>query len=102
MPGRSRASGGCGGPCLGPPLRGPYANRGVEERHGCAGALPSVWGVWGAMSGPPTEEIPMPTLTIEQVKGIYLGDVKNWKEVGGKDAPIVIYSRENSSARTSS
>ena len=25
-----------------------------EERPGFPGALPSVWGVWGAMSGPPT------------------------------------------------
>jgi phosphate transport system substrate-binding protein len=40
---------------------------------------------------------PIQHLTIDQVKGIYLGDVKNWKEVGGKDAPIVLYSRENSS-----
>jgi len=40
---------------------------------------------------------PVTQLTIDQVKGMYLGDIKNWKEVGGKDAPIVIYSRENSS-----
>ena len=36
-------------------------------------------------------------LTVEQLKGIYTGDVTNWKDVGGKDAPIVLYSRENSS-----
>jgi phosphate transport system substrate-binding protein len=36
-------------------------------------------------------------LTVEQVKAIYLGDVTNWKDVGGADAPIVLYSRENSS-----
>jgi phosphate transport system substrate-binding protein len=40
---------------------------------------------------------PVSQLTIEQVKGIYLGDIRSWKEVGGKDAPIVLYSRENSS-----
>jgi phosphate transport system substrate-binding protein len=40
---------------------------------------------------------PVAQLTIEQVKGIYLGDIKNWREVGGKDARIVLYSRENSS-----
>jgi phosphate transport system substrate-binding protein len=40
---------------------------------------------------------PVQQLTVEQVKGIYLGDVKNWKEVGGKDARIVLYSRENNS-----
>jgi phosphate transport system substrate-binding protein len=43
------------------------------------------------------EANPVAQLTIEQVKGIYLGDVKNWKEVGGREAPIVLYSRENSS-----
>ncbi len=40
---------------------------------------------------------PVATLTTEQLKGIYLGDIKNWKEVGGADAQIVLYSRENSS-----
>ncbi|HZI08951.1 MAG TPA: phosphate ABC transporter substrate-binding protein [Myxococcus sp.] len=43
------------------------------------------------------ESNPVQALTVEQLRGIYLGDVKNWKEVGGPDAPIVIYSRENSS-----
>ena len=27
-------------------------NRVPEERHGCAGAFPSIWGVSGAISGP--------------------------------------------------
>jgi phosphate transport system substrate-binding protein len=36
-------------------------------------------------------------LTVAQLKSIYQGDVTNWKQVGGNDAPIVIYSRENSS-----
>ena len=40
---------------------------------------------------------PVAQLTVEQVKAIYLGDVTNWKDVGGPDAPIVLYSRENSS-----
>ncbi|HZI04239.1 MAG TPA: phosphate ABC transporter substrate-binding protein [Archangium sp.] len=43
------------------------------------------------------ESNPVSALTQEQLKGIYLGDITNWKEVGGKDAPIVVYSRENSS-----
>ena len=43
------------------------------------------------------EASPVRALTLEQLKAIYLGDVKNWKEVGGPDAPIVVYSRENSS-----
>ncbi|MEG0306944.1 MAG: phosphate ABC transporter substrate-binding protein [Clostridium sp.] len=36
-------------------------------------------------------------LTMEQVKGIYTGKIKNWKEVGGKDSPVVVVSRDESS-----
>lgn len=40
---------------------------------------------------------PVKDLTIAQLEGIFTGKVKNWKEVGGPDAEIVVYSRENSS-----
>ena len=43
------------------------------------------------------EKNPLTSLTVEQLKKIYLGDVTNWKDVGGPDAPLVLYSRENSS-----
>ena len=43
------------------------------------------------------EKNPLSSLTQEQLAKIYLGDVTNWKDVGGPDAPIVLYSRENSS-----
>ncbi len=43
------------------------------------------------------ETNPVEVLTLAQLQGIYLGDITNWKDVGGKDAPIVVYSRENSS-----
>jgi len=36
-------------------------------------------------------------MTIDQIKGIYLGEITNWKDVGGQDAKIVLYGRENSS-----
>ena len=36
-------------------------------------------------------------LTVAQVGDIFTGKIKNWKEVGGADAPITVYSRENSS-----
>jgi phosphate transport system substrate-binding protein len=36
-------------------------------------------------------------LTVDQVGDIFTGKIKNWKEVGGPDAPITVYSRENSS-----
>ncbi|WP_375766617.1 phosphate ABC transporter substrate-binding protein [Archangium gephyra] len=43
------------------------------------------------------ETNPVEALSIEQLKAIYLGDLTRWKDVGGNDAPIVVYSRENSS-----
>jgi len=42
-------------------------------------------------------ENPIKELTLDQVKDIFTGKTKNWKEVGGPDAPITVYSRENSS-----
>lgn len=36
---------------------------------------------------------PIDNLSIEQVKGIFRGDILNWKEVGGNDEPIVLVTR---------
>lgn len=43
------------------------------------------------------EKNPVQELSLEQLKKIYTGAVKNWKEVGGQDARILLYGRENSS-----
>ncbi len=40
---------------------------------------------------------PVRQLTREQLEGIFRGKITNWKEVGGEDARIVVYSRETSS-----
>ena len=39
----------------------------------------------------------VPALDLAQLAGIYSGRIRNWREVGGPDAPIVAYGRENSS-----
>jgi phosphate transport system substrate-binding protein len=42
-------------------------------------------------------ENPVKELSVAQVGEIFMGKITNWKDVGGNDAPIVLYSRENSS-----
>lgn len=36
-------------------------------------------------------------LTVEQLRGIFNGTIKNWKDVGGEDKTIKVYSRESNS-----
>jgi phosphate transport system substrate-binding protein len=43
------------------------------------------------------ESNPVKDLTLDQLRLIFTGKTKNWKEVGGPDARITLYSRENSS-----
>ena len=40
---------------------------------------------------------PVKELTMEQLELIFTGQVKSWKELGGPDTPVTVYSRENSS-----
>lgn len=40
---------------------------------------------------------PVKELTLEQLKGIYTGEITNWKEVGGESRAIILYGRENNS-----
>ncbi|MDD7447193.1 MAG: phosphate ABC transporter substrate-binding protein [Clostridiales bacterium] len=37
---------------------------------------------------------PVEDLTMEQIAAIYTGEITNWKDVGGNDAPIVLIGRE--------
>ena len=43
------------------------------------------------------EKNPIQELSLPQLKAIYTGAVKNWKDVGGRDEKIILYSRENNS-----
>src|SRR5690242_9470437 len=42
-------------------------------------------------------ENPVAELSIDQLEQIFTGKIRNWKQVGGNDLPITVYSRENSS-----
>jgi phosphate transport system substrate-binding protein len=43
------------------------------------------------------EQNPVKELSFAQLREIYVGALTNWKQVGGPDAQIVLYGRENSS-----
>jgi phosphate transport system substrate-binding protein len=40
---------------------------------------------------------PVDRLTMDQIGKIFRGEVTNWREVGGKDAPITLYGRQSNS-----
>lgn len=44
---------------------------------------------------------PIESLTLEQIKGIYSGEITNWKEVGGKNEKIVPFQRNEGSGSQS-
>jgi len=44
---------------------------------------------------------PVKNLTKAQASKIFLGEIKNWKEVGGNDAPIMVMTRETGSGTLS-
>lgn len=43
------------------------------------------------------EKNPVKELSLQQLKDIYQGKITNWKQVGGRDQKIILYSRENNS-----
>jgi phosphate transport system substrate-binding protein len=43
------------------------------------------------------EQNPVKELTIDQLRALYTGATTSWKAVGGKNAPVLLYGRENSS-----
>lgn len=43
------------------------------------------------------ESNPVKELTMAQIKDIYMGKITNWQQVGGQNAKIIVYGRENSS-----
>ena len=40
---------------------------------------------------------PVDELTLDQIRDIYTGKTTNWSQLGGPDAKIIVYGRENSS-----
>lgn len=64
-----------------------------EEKGSLTETIVAIDGI-GIITNP---DNPVADLSIEQVGDIYTGKITNWKEVGGKDAPIVCIGREAAS-----
>jgi len=67
-------------------LKQRYSSRGVEVKVAKDGLSVYVSG-----------SNPLKELTLAQIKDIYTGKIANWKELGGMDGKIILYSRENNS-----
>jgi phosphate transport system substrate-binding protein len=65
------------------------ASRPLKANEKAAGVLGTVIG-YDAVAVFVNKDNPVTDLSKEQLKGIFTGKIKNWKEVGGKDAPIVV------------
>ncbi|MDY6978593.1 MAG: phosphate ABC transporter substrate-binding protein [Pseudomonadota bacterium] len=48
---------------------------------------------WDALVVVTNKDNPVDNITFDQLKQIYLGNITNWKELGGGDAPIELYVR---------
>jgi phosphate transport system substrate-binding protein len=44
---------------------------------------------------------PVDALTLGQLRGIFAGDIRNWKEIGGRDEPIVVVTSPKGSGMRS-
>ena len=47
------------------------------------------------------KSVPLDNLTIDQLIGIYSGEITNWKELGGPDNEIVVFNRDEASGTRS-
>ncbi|MDH5445723.1 MAG: phosphate ABC transporter substrate-binding protein [Gammaproteobacteria bacterium] len=48
---------------------------------------------WDALVAIVNKNNPVESISFDQIKGLYLGKITNWKQLGGKDAPVDLYVR---------
>ena len=49
---------------------------------------------WDALVVIVNKDNPIENITFDQLKGLYLGKITNWKQLGGQDAPLELYVRQ--------
>ncbi|HIT33942.1 MAG TPA: phosphate ABC transporter substrate-binding protein [Candidatus Faecousia intestinigallinarum] len=64
-----------------------------EEESGLQGTVVAIDGIAVVVN----PENPVSDLTVEQIAKLYTGEITNWSEVGGNDAPVVLIGREAAS-----
>ncbi|MCI8594434.1 MAG: phosphate ABC transporter substrate-binding protein [Oscillospiraceae bacterium] len=76
------------------------ASRSLKEEETASGAVAHVVALDGVVIVVNPENT-VSDLTVEQIAGIYTGEIKNWSEVGGADMAIAAYGREAGSGTRS-
>jgi phosphate transport system substrate-binding protein len=49
---------------------------------------------WDALVVIVHKDNPVDTITLDQLRDVYLGKITNWRDLGGKDAPVEAYARK--------
>jgi len=50
---------------------------------------------WDALVVIVNKKNPVDNISFDQLQKLYLGKIKNWKELGGNDAPVELYARKS-------
>jgi phosphate transport system substrate-binding protein len=72
------------------------SSRDLKDSETAAGLIPTVI-ARDAITVVVNKDISVANLSKDQLSGIYSGTIVNWKEVGGKDEPIVVVNRDETS-----
>jgi phosphate transport system substrate-binding protein len=92
-------------------IQGGGATRGVREVAGVTADIGGscrnrIWGhaeekgvtmvpvAWDALAVIVHKDNPVEDISLEDLRRVYLGEIKNWKELGGSDRPILLYARD--------
>lgn len=69
------------------------ASRGLKDEEKAKGAVEHIVALDG-VAVIVSAENPVENLTVEQIAAIFKGEIDNWAQLGGADAPIAVYGRE--------
>ncbi|MDC7242342.1 MAG: phosphate ABC transporter substrate-binding protein [Spirochaetales bacterium] len=77
------------------------ASRALKDSEIADGAVPTAIAKDGVAVVVNSASVPMDDITMDQLIAIYAGEVTNWSEIGGPDATIVVFNRDEASGTRS-